>query len=514
VELYGAPGGAGSGVSISPGGAGGIVRGFLLVPSSNSASQTLWVTVGGPGEAARPYNSSVGAVGGKGGFPNGGNGGSSPAPSSSEAVHRGELEAAQLGAGGGGGGGSYIAPCRELYECEPPLVEAGGGGGGGGEGRYLYVYWNESLKSYEYKYPIGIKGPPGGDATQAGGRENLTVRLQNRPEYFFEGGGPGGGGTSSSLGSGGAAARNTSQAPKECGFSEYPQGVAGGNGAGAGGAGGGQEQLAGGGGGGGGYFSGGGGGTGLSGSCLLNSGTEFFTVYSPGGGGGGGGNYEGGTLITEEEASGSPKGRVTITRVTPPVAEIISQPPAKPVGQGAIVETRFSCREGFHGNSRLGLKACSDSSGTVVAGENKEIVEAHGKLATTTPGINTYTVKAEAADTLSATSSFTYTVAEAPHVELSSPQRLPFYRQGSEAVLGFACIEGKYGTGLSSCVPSTGSAVKAEGEGTQKLEGSVKLGTQSLGGSIVTVKAKSFDGATSESSYPYDVVNPPTARIE
>jgi hypothetical protein len=193
VHLVGGHGGAGG----SAGGAAADVLGSLQVQPGD----TLYLEVGGDGEAA--------GEGGVGGFNGGGNGG---------------------GAGAGGGGGASDIrelPLLEFLSVESRLIVAAGGGGGAGSGENA--------------------GGAGGDAGGAGGTS--------------EGGNEGGGAGTGSTGGGGGFGCSKSGEPGELGLGgpggvgfEVNSGGGGGGGLYGGGGGGGGCGAGGGGGGGGSSF--------------------------------------------------------------------------------------------------------------------------------------------------------------------------------------------------------------------------------------------------------------------
>ncbi len=227
VGAHGGDGGAsGSGQTPGNGADGARVSGLVAV----TPGQTLYVAVGGHGNAGGGASSSGGAGGFNGGFSGGG------FPDDTES------------SGGGGGGGSDIRTCsRTVGSCEgvgdslaSRLLVAGGGGGGG-----------SAVPS--------SSGGTGGGSSQAG----------DSGDDASGGDRPGLGGGAGAASAGGAAGARGS------GCALGPDSTAGS--LGGGGVGG--YQVSGGGGGGGGLYGGGGGGGGCG------------SPFAGGGGGGGGSSF-------------------------------------------------------------------------------------------------------------------------------------------------------------------------------------------------------------------------------
>jgi hypothetical protein len=240
VDAAGAPGGNGD--STAPGGAGGTTSSRASV----TPGATLYVEVGGAGQAFVPDSGGQVGSGGAGGW----NGGGSGAPSGS----------------GGGGGASDVrtvacgsgCPGSVVSLASRLLVAAGGGGGGAGAA-------NSDTSG------------AGGAADVAGGDAFDTFDGSSATGAGGHGGLPG---TLSSGGAGGAGSLGQ--------VDGAPSGIPGGPGTfGQGAAGSGNlhdNTIGQGGGGGAGWYGGGGGGSGASG-------LETIIPQIGGGGGGGGSSY-------------------------------------------------------------------------------------------------------------------------------------------------------------------------------------------------------------------------------
>jgi hypothetical protein len=172
-------------------------------------------------------------------------------------------------------------------------------------------------------------------------------------------------------------------------------------------------------------------------------------------------------------------GPPTVTINPPTMAKYYS------LGQSVVVDP--GCIE-YPGGP--GLASC-DSNGSA----------ATGVLDTSSIGVHTYTVTATSLDGLTATSSYTYTVAGQPTATITSPASGGTYLLGQSVPTTFSCSEGSGGTGLNQCVDSNNQTSPGH------------LITTSTGTHTYTVEAASNDGLSSETQISYLVADLPTAAI-
>lgn len=153
-----------------------------------------------------------------------------------------------------------------------------------------------------------------------------------------------------------------------------------------------------------------------------------------------------------------------------------------------VVPTSFSC---FEGTGGPGIASCADSNNSA----------SPGLLDTSTYGQHSYSVSAVSADGLTATASINYWVADSPTATITSPTSDPTYIMNQSVSTSFACAEGSGGPGILRCVDSSGSTSPG------------LLPTSSPGPNSYSVTATSADGLSTTTSAGYNVIGPPSVRI-
>ncbi len=367
-----------------------------------------------------------------------------------------------VGAGGGGGASDVrtvacggATPCGASSE-NSRLVVAGGGGGSGAQGAQATTSAAGGA--------AGSGGTGGADAS--GG---------------VHGGGGGGSGTSSGgvAGTGGAGSGGTAGTPGG-------QGAAGGGGAGGGETAGSGNAV--GGGGGGGEFGGGGGGGG-----------GFATGEQAAGGGGGGGSSLAPSGTIGVATSGEPAS-VTIRyelRRLPWVWGVVTQPAENgDYPLGSTVLASYTCRDDPNGG---GVTRCQ---GPVASGE---------AIDTSTVGDHAFTVAAadQAGNTSGTT--MTYVVYGPPSATVTAPRANGIYARGQVVATAFSCTEGPFGSGLSQCSDSNGTAPPASSTGPEASAG--RLDTNTVGVHAYSVSATSADRLTGGAQLRYTVAGRPSISI-
>ena len=171
---------------------------------------------------------------------------------------------------------------------------------------------------------------------------------------------------------------------------------------------------------------------------------------------------------------------------------------------GEKIATKFTCSEGANYAPILYfyVESCEDSNGSVVKGiPGVPFAVGEGTFNTSSPGPHTYTVTAHSGDGLSESASINYVVVGPPAAHIEAPASGSTYVLGETVHTHFSCSEYPSGPGLEACEDSNGLKTEKGGQGT--------LNTTTPGTHTYTVKARSKDGQSAETSITYTVAAPP-----
>jgi hypothetical protein len=151
---------------------------------------------------------------------------------------------------------------------------------------------------------------------------------------------------------------------------------------------------------------------------------------------------------------------------------------------GQVVHTAFTCTEASRGP---GIASCKDQGGH----------PSGAALNTSTAGTHKLTVTAISKDGLKATASVTYKVAAPPKIAIKTPAASAVFTLHQKVHSSFTCTEGLDGTGIASCLDSSGHAsgglinTSTTGRHTFKLIATSRDGLRTVKTVSYTVKRES-----------------------
>jgi hypothetical protein len=230
-------------------------------------------------------------------------------------------------------------------------------------------------------------------------------------------------------------------------------------------------------------------------------------IAATGGGGAGGNNSCGLSLTCSESPGGEQKPVVVVTySVTSSPGANVSSPEARTYIAGETITAEYECKETSSSELKPGSEGCSatlEGSGTKYA---------NGAALPSKPGKFTFKVIATSKDGLVTTTIVKYTVAGKPTATVSGITSGKVYAEGASIHVGFECIEGLYGPGLSECSDRTVGTTESH-TGVTRIAGSDHLFTSTPGEYEFEAYAESFDGDVGFKTVKYYVAEPPEPVI-